>query len=310
MSSAASTGGLVPPLEPPRGIVFQRPAELVDVSERIYRQVFAVGLWVAAGLSAFAAAASLLQPDAGSRFRGFAVCAVFAAACVVSAVRPAPIYRALRHRPWLLLGPGVVLGLGSWFVGVRNFQLFMPLIVIVGVPGIATPRRVVIAAAVVAGIGLGVPHVVDGDGNLGGPIAVIVPPLLFWLIVDRIAGFALRLHQSLALSNEQQARATADPGRHESPTEPTDVVDHEDGLAELPEPEEIVVAGVKLTARQLQVVMLVCEGLRHDEIARCLEIGVPMVRRHLEKARKRVGVGSTPELVAWAFAVELVPRAI
>ena len=48
----------------------------------------------------------------------------------------------------------------------HNFQLFMPLIAIIGVAGIATSPRVVIAAAVVAGIGLAVPHVVDGDGNL------------------------------------------------------------------------------------------------------------------------------------------------
>lgn len=41
--------------------VFQRPAELVDISERLYRRIFAVGLWLAAALCAFAAVSSLLQ---------------------------------------------------------------------------------------------------------------------------------------------------------------------------------------------------------------------------------------------------------
>src|SRR4051812_8203257 len=67
-SDAVRTGEVLrrmnlPAGQPPddRGAVFQRPAELVDIAERIFQQVFAVGLWVATGLSAFASLSSLLQ---------------------------------------------------------------------------------------------------------------------------------------------------------------------------------------------------------------------------------------------------------
>ena len=57
-------------------VMFERAAELVDISERIYRRVFAAGLWVAVGCSAFGVLASLLQPP-GSQLRGVIVCGAF-----------------------------------------------------------------------------------------------------------------------------------------------------------------------------------------------------------------------------------------
>lgn len=279
--------------------VFQRPAELVDVAERIYRQVFAVGLWAAAGLSAFAAVSSLLQPTADSQLRGVIVCGVYAAGCVAAARRPAMLYAALRRQPWLLLIAGVLLGAGAWFVGKHNFQLFVSIIAVIAVAGIATPRHVVVLAALVAGIGLAAPQLTSGQGNLGGPIAVIVPPLLFWLIVDRIAGFALRLHQHLTPSTTDQPVAAAPPTTAPDDTE----------LRGLPAPRANMLDGVRLTNRQLQVILLACEGLKHAEIGECLGIGTAMVRRHLKKARQRVRVATDAELTVWAKRHGIVPAA-
>lgn len=287
--------------------LFQRPAELVDISERLYRRIFAVGLWVAAALSAFAAVSSLLQPTPGSQLRGLMVCAVCAASCCAAALRPAPVYAALRRRPALLLIAGLLLGTGAWFVGPDNFQLFLPIIAMIGVPGIATPRRIVIFAGVLAGVGLGAPQLLEGDGNLGGPIAVLIPPLLFWLIVDRIAGFALRLHQSLGPTNERGA------DRWSTPPDPDPVhreARHRDDRERLglPAPRVIEVDGVRFTARQLQALLLCAEGLTNREIGTCLEIGATQVGRHLDQARKRAGATTDAELVAWGIETGLVPR--
>lgn len=284
--------------------VFQRPAELVDIAERIYRQVFAVGLWAAAGLSAFAAASSLLQPTAGSQLRGVIVCALFTAVCVAAARRPAMLYAALRRQPWLLLIAGAFLGAGAWFVGKHNFQLFVPIVAVLAVPGIATPRRVVTAAGLIAAVGLALPQLTSAHGNLGGPIAVIVPPLLFWLIVERIAGFTLCLHQRLESTGQTPPPTPATSDQPE--TAPTTGAEVSEPRV-LPAPRVITVDGVRLTSRQLQVILLACEGLTYRKIAACLEIGAAQVGRHLKKARERVGVATDAELMAWAKRHGIVP---
>ena len=303
MSSATEVGGVIERRTAGTSPVFHRPAELVDISERLYRQVFAVGLWAAAGLSAFAAASSLLQPTAGSQLRGVIVCGVYTVACVVAARRPAMLYAALRRQPWLLLIAGVFLGAGAWFVGKHNFQLFVPIVAVLAVPGIATPRPVLLAAALIAGIGLALPQLTSGHGNLGGPIAVIVPPLLFWLIVERIAGFALRLQQRLASHGQAPPHTAATDDEPDAAASPADP-----GQQALSAPPVITVDGVRLTSRQLQVILLACEGLKRGEIAACLQIGAAQVRRHLKKARERVDVATDAELAAWARRHHLAPR--
>lgn len=308
MSASPYGTAVAPRPGTPESVTFNRPAELVDTAERIYRRVFAAGLSVAVGLSAFTALVSLLQPTTASQLRGFAVCTLCAGACLLASVRPQSMYLALRQQPWWLVVAGAAIGAGAVVVGEHNSQLLLPIIVVIGVLGIATPRRVVIAAGLVAAAGLSAPQLIDGRANLGGPIVVLVPPLLFWLIVDRIATFALRLHQTLdgaAIVGETPAPGGSvnRPAEQNAPRPPGSEP------PALPAPREIVVNDIRLTARQLQVVMLAAEGLRHAEIGACLGIQATQVRRHLSKAAQRTGVATTPELVDWARRAGLVPAA-
>ncbi len=304
MSTLVHARGAIEPRHVGKSPAFQRPAELVDVSERLYRRIFAVGLWLAAALCAFAAVSSLLQPTGESQLRGLIVCALCAAGCCAAALRPALVYTALRRHPGLLLIAGSLVGFGAWFVGPDNFQLFLPIIAVLSVPGIATPWRVVAAAGVLAGLGLAAPQLLDGDGNLAGPIVLLVPPLLLWLIVDRIAVFALRLHEMLS---------TVDGGPVTAPSGGASSASATAGQPETPEPRGlpmprvIQVDGVRLTARQLQVILLCAEGLRHEEIGACLGIGAVQVGRHLKSACRRVDVATDAELVTWATRRGLIP---
>jgi DNA-binding CsgD family transcriptional regulator len=293
-----------------QSLVFERPAELVDISERIYRHVFAIGLWVATAFTAVATAASLLQP-AGSRLAGLIVGTVLTLMSGVGASCSASAYLSLRRYPCGLLIPGAVLGLGALIVGPHNAQLFLAMIVIIGVAGVAVPRHVVIVAGIVAAAGLAAPQLIHGQDNFGGPLVVVVPPLMYWLIIERIAGFALRLHRSLTvaaepLSDGRAAHSGPVGGRPSTPPTQRDRQVHQ--LA-LPEPRTIKVDGIHLTARQLQVTMLACDGLTHAEIGRCLDIGPQQVLRHLRKAEQRTGSASTPELVSWATQTGIAPRA-
>ena len=288
---------------------FQRPAELVDISERLYRRIFAVGLWVAVACAVFAVGASFLQP-AGSQLRGAIVSTACLFAITIAAKHPAWLYDALRRRPWLLLIPAAFMGLGALAIGRYNFQLFVPMVAIIGVPGIATGRRMVIVAGLIAAAGLGAPQVLRGHADLGPVIVMLVPPLMFWLIVDRIAGFALRLHQSLGDSASPapgSSRGTFES--HGCEPDPCSADPHQSAQPPaLPQGAEGDVAGVKLTARQLQVIMLSCEGLEHADIGDCLGIEVASVRKHLKKARARTGSRSEPQLAAWAWRSGLVPH--
>lgn len=295
---------------PPAVVAFERPAELVEVSERVYRQIFAVGLWVAVGFTAFAALASLLQP-AGSQLPGLAVCSVALCAVVWCARRPADLYQGLRRRPSTLLVPGAFLGLGAVMIGPDNYQLSLPIMSIIGVASIATPRPAVIASALLAAIGVGASQLIDGQHDLGGAVMLVVLPVIFWLIVDRIAGFGLQLHRSLAgvasaSPPDDEAAPSANGASDNAPAPERPASDDASALA-LAEPPVILVDGIRLSSRQLQVVLLACEGLRHAEIGACLGIGPQQVRRHLSEARRRTQSQTTPQLIAWARRTGLVP---
>jgi DNA-binding CsgD family transcriptional regulator len=64
-----------------------------------------------------------------------------------------------------------------------------------------------------------------------------------------------------------------------------------------------------LTARQLEVVVLLRDGLRQDEIARCLSISPRQVERLVADARARVKATTTAALVAMLVQDGLVPQA-
>ncbi|MDP1889944.1 MAG: hypothetical protein Q8K55_03550 [Gemmatimonadaceae bacterium] len=297
----------------PPEVAFERPAELVEISEHVYCQIFAVGLWVAAGFTAFAALASLLQP-AGSQLPGLAVCTVALGVVVTCARSPAVVYQALRRRPSTLLAPGALLGLGAVLIGPDNYQLSLPILSIIGVAGIATPRPAVIASALLAAIGVGASRLIDGQHDLGGAVVLVVLPLIFWVIVERVAGFGLRFHQSLASQavsaappDDEAARATGGTSGGGSTAERPSQNDASN--LELAEPPVILVDSIRLSSRQLQVVLLACEGLQHAEIGACLGIGAQQVRRHLGEARRRTQSQTTPQLIAWARKTGLVPLA-
>ena len=305
MTAKVGTGSLVEyatTLDP----VFRRPVELVEISERIYRQLFAVGLWLAVTYVLYAALTALLQPATGAA-QGAIVCGAFMPAVIVAALRPAIVYRLVRRRPWVLVLIGAILGAGATLIGAESHQLFLPIAVIIGVIGVATSCRVVAVAAAVAGVGLGAPQLASEHGNVATAFGVLVPPLMYWLIIDRIASFALRLHMTIGDEAGAPTLRTADEGEwcgsHAEPH--TERNGGEQHL--LPAAPVVSVAGIRLTGRQLQVILLACEGLRHAEIGACLGIGPQQVRRHLSEARRRTGTASTPQLVAWARHTGLVP---
>jgi DNA-binding NarL/FixJ family response regulator len=64
--------------------------------------------------------------------------------------------------------------------------------------------------------------------------------------------------------------------------------------------------GERLTPRELEVLVLVAEGLQHEEIGRRLGIGAETVRTHLRKACDRLGAATRTQAVATALRLGLI----
>jgi DNA-binding CsgD family transcriptional regulator len=65
-------------------------------------------------------------------------------------------------------------------------------------------------------------------------------------------------------------------------------------------------SGTRLTERELDVLRLLAEGLRQEEIGRRLGIGPETVRTHLRKACARLGAATRTQAVAAALRQGLI----
>jgi DNA-binding NarL/FixJ family response regulator len=61
-----------------------------------------------------------------------------------------------------------------------------------------------------------------------------------------------------------------------------------------------------LTERELEVLRLLADGLRHDEIGTRLGIGSETVRTHVRKASDRLGAATRTQAVATALRQGLI----
>jgi DNA-binding CsgD family transcriptional regulator len=297
-----------PRREAEAGPLIRRPAELVELAELVYRGIFEAGLAVAVVATAYAGFLTALQP-AGHRVVAATVCGFLLLLQCAAVHRRRALFARLRYRPWLVLLPGLAIGSGAWAAGSDNQQLFYVLTILLGTLGAAVPLRVITLASILAAVGLAAPHISDGTWSIGEALAAGVLPPLLWLIVEQLARFMLRLHQPLG----QPTRSPPSPRfwierRPATPTAST-TRSTADAPRQLPPGEVKLDSSSSLTARQLQVLLLCTEGLKHAEIGACLEIGAVQVGRHLCRACDRAGVATTPQLVAWAISTGLVPAA-
>jgi two-component system, NarL family, nitrate/nitrite response regulator NarL len=66
------------------------------------------------------------------------------------------------------------------------------------------------------------------------------------------------------------------------------------------------VSRAPLTDREIEVLSLLADGLRHEEIGKRLGIGSETVRTHLRKASDRLGAATRTQAVATALRQGLI----
>lgn len=344
LSRPQDRGGLAG--SPGRGDLVWCGAEIVELSERFYRGSF-LGITALVGVAALAALVllPLRAGPGGVPIAGVIGAGVLVVATPFAMWRTESLYRALRAR--LSAQLGVVLFAAALVAAVfpLRSQLWWPsctLLMLVAV--IAPIGRVLGYCVAVLAINL-LAHLLSGD--LGRTPAVSIIGLwigyIFWAltiaaVTDQLAANLMRLNSSsdpprtaarrvwswsadrpanageagsltaTSLAGDEPDRAS---GRLEPSQGSTVVAGEEDVVEATGLPPEVASSADgrlgRLTARQLQVLALLADGLRYREVAACLSISDGQVQRHVARAVARVGVGNAAELVAVAVSEGLIP---
>ena len=285
------------------GALIRSGADLVELVERLYMRLFTVALWLVVGGTVLSVVYARLQPQDWHGGSTAAIAAGCATAALLSIRGDPRAYLWLRGRRWRaglpgLLG-GAILVLGGpggplWFVALAAVALTAVL---------AAPGQTIIVALLASGCYvLGtvfsgaslVPH--HDAGRLSAAGGLTLDGLLCIGVVEMLARFVLRLHR-LELEASGWPPAPIQLGDIGGSTSPP-----------RRRPQVALPRGTsRLTARQLEAVVLLRDGLRQEEIAACMSISSRQVERLVAQARRRADARTTAELVALLVRGGLVP---
>ncbi len=286
--------------------LIRRGADLVYLTEELYLRLFILTLL----LTVIGCVLSVWFAVIGSH-TSLLLTSVIAAAALAFAVlalaKPRPCYLWLRHSRLRQLSPAAfaivaVLCNGpdspSWWVALSLLWV----IAAVSSTTLSVAAATVTAGAYLAGTALGGESLVhNGDAEiLGAAIALPGNILIGRLVSEVFAQFVLRLHQlerrAEAPAPPKPVRVVAGPGISDSPAIPRPAP------ADTPKRR-----WPHLTSRELEVILLVRDGLLQTEIALALGVSTRQVERLLASARSRTGTATTSQLVAKLVTEQLSP---
>lgn len=299
----APDGDELPVASPGRADLVRCGAEAVAVSERFYNRVFVTAI-AFVGLTALVSL--VLLPTRGLP-PGAPVAAASALTGLIVVLAPLALwrvralYRALRRHPRLQL---VLVLVAAVLVAhpTMSGELWWPSCAILTALAIVTSlRRTLAYSLLVLGANLA-GHVVAGDLHETPAVAVIGLWIGYPLWVGTIALVTDRLVTEVLRTLAARAAHTdrAPPRRVRTWTEsPARTAASERDRVAVGARES---STGRLTARQIQVVALLADGMRYRQIADCLSISVRQVERHVADGIARAGVRNATQLVAVAVS--------
>ncbi len=281
-----------------------RGTELVHLAEELYVRLFAVACAMSiagAGLGLCFAMLNRGSPSATT----VAFAAAAAAFGVTGLTRPRELYRLLRTRPALQLAPAALGAIAVLLDGPQSecWWAALPLLWVVCT---LSSTRAAVAAAVATAAAFAAGTLLAGQalasstdlGALPATFALPAYTLVGRVLVDGFAGLVLGRVRDSARRRPAPIRV---PGSAAAPAGP--VAPAPAATARRPSRP-----ASRLTARQLEVALLLRDGLRQTEIAACLGISSRQVERLIASARERVGAATTTQLVAMLAGGALGPR--
>ena len=293
--------------------------ELAFLAERFYQNVFAMSAAAAAALAVVVGVLYVPVEPAHLRLVTASAAAVDALLAGLVFRHRVRIYSRLRTSPARLLMIASVAALVLGASHPRTGPLAFPSSVMLGLAATASNLRWTIGCAAILGIAQLVGDQVWGDpivrltsGTAANQVIAAVSYFAWALVaavaVDRLARFVLRLNRAVDSHVGEAPRRVASKVVAEPASEHLARLElpppARAGRAELTVESDI---SRRLTARQIQVAVLLRDGLRYEQIARALSITERTAQRHAAEASKRVGVANVRELVAVLVAAAVVP---
>ena len=290
------------------GLTFRRGSEVVAVAEALYLRLFVIALGCMLFVCGLAIVVALARTHNASFERTTALALGLALPAALALRERARAYRIIRRRPFLSLTPSL-LALGALGAdGVLYSPLSFPAAVCVAVPAFVCGRRWAVAAATLISVGaITTATLLSGPGALSsvgqGAAGYFAWALVLAGLAERFAQLAMQL-PAAPLSRTPPAASIAAPG---DPGDPT--TSAQPAAPSAPTPgTHATLPDANLTARQIQVVALLADGLRADDIADHLGISTSTVYRHIERAKTRTRVASRSELIAVAIRNGVLPE--
>jgi DNA-binding NarL/FixJ family response regulator len=301
------------------GGLIRNGRELAFLAERFYQGVFAMSAAAAAALAVLVGVLYVPVEPAHLRLVTGGAAAVDALLAGLVFRHRGRIYSRLRTSPAGLLMIASVAGLVLGASHPRTGPLAFPSSVMLGLSAATANLRWTIGCAGILGIAQLVGDQVWGDpivrltnGIAANQIIAAVSYLAWALVaavaVDRLARFVLRLNRAVAFHlGEAPLRVASKMGAEPAAEYPAPLSLRLPGGEERAEPDIRSDVSRRLTSRQLQVAVLLRDGLRYEQIARALAITERTVSRHAADASTRLGVANVRELVAVLVAAAVVP---
>jgi DNA-binding CsgD family transcriptional regulator len=292
-------GGAVPSGHAPDQLSIRCGADLVHLVEGLYERLMALALLmlVAAGVLSVCFAELDASPADGALT--FLIASSGVAGGIAALAWRRTLYRWLRYSAAHQLMPAAIGAVIVLVNGPSSPTWWIALALLFVVATVSSRRATLGAAIAIAASYLGgttvrgVSLLADGDpGDLVRAAAIFGNALGACLIVEGFARFVLRLHRLRSELSQPPARIKVKATvTHKADTQ-------REPPAAVPRPRHKTVTASSLTARQLEVALLLRDGLRQAEIAACLDISPRQVERLAAQARERAGVTTTSHLVA------------
>ncbi len=277
---------------------FRSGSEAAGVAEALYLRLFVVALGCLLFVCALAIVVALARTHNANFARTAALALGMALLASVALRAPARWYRIIRRRPVLSLTPALLALLALAADGILYSPLSYPAAVCMAFPAFVCGRGWALAAATLISVGAITTAMLLSGASALGSVGPGAAGYVAWALV--LAGLAERF----ARLTMQMAPAVTCPAPA-APLAPPAAEAGDPPEAAEPASRSVTTEGARcrrphagLTARQVQVVALLADGLRAQDIATRLGVSTSTVYRHIDRAKNRAGVASRSELVA------------